>query len=127
MRRNIVVGLAGATFVAGGALWTTTAQVRYIEPIGAFTQVVTTTDPLSHVFTYSLVETDTAPADLLQSLERSMNPILANVGATLYSVWILVEIPDSALFQGLTETQLALMAAWPNQDDVQVSTLETPR
>jgi len=122
MRRAQLIGLA-VIVVASGAQWPTTAQVRYIEPIGTLGQVTTPPDPLNHVFTYSIIETDAAPTNLLPSIEKTITPILDAVGATLYSVWVPVRMPDSAPFEGLSATQLALMAAWPDQD-VQVSALD---
>ena len=115
--------LVAATAVVGSAQWPTTAQVRYIEPIGTLGQGTTPPDPLNHVFTYSIIETEAAPTNLLPSIKKTMTPILDDAGATLYSVWVPVRMPDSAPFEGLTATQLALMAAWPDQD-IQISALD---
>ena len=122
MRRAQLIGLA-VIVVASGAQWPTTAQVRYIEPIGTLGQGTTPPDPLNHLFTYSIIETEAAPTNLLPSIKKTMTPILDDVGATLYSVWVPVRMPDSAPFEGLTATQLALMAAWPDQD-IQISALD---
>ncbi len=122
MRRAQLIGLA-VIVVASAAQWPTTAHGRYIEPLGTLGQATTPPDPLKHVFTYSIIETEAAPTNLLPSIKKTMTPILDDVGAKLYSVWVPVRMPDSAPFEGLTATQLALMAAWPDQD-IQASALD---
>ena len=116
MRRGRVVALAVAVMVAGDVWGITIMQAQRFDPIFGLAQVSPTTDPLSHVFTYSIVETDTVPTELVSLIETDLNPILADSGATLYAVWVPVQIPASAPFAGLAKTQLALMTAWPDQD-----------
>ena len=87
----------------------------------AASEAVAESDPLSHVFTYSILETDPTRGAVFESLEALAIPTLVEAGATPYSVWLPVGA-DSARFAGLSETQLALMLAWPQQD-VQISRL----
>ena len=89
----------------------------------AASEAVEESDPLSHVFTYSILETDPTRGAVFESLEAFAIPTLVEAGATPYSVWLPVGA-DSARFAGLSETQLALMVAWPQQD-VQISRLDS--
>ena len=88
----------------------------------AASEAVEESDPLSHVFTYSILETDPTRGAVFKSLEALAIPTLVEAGATPYSVWLPVGIPDPDRFRGeaLSETQLVLMLAWPQQD-VQIS------
>ena len=94
------------------------------EGIGAGSEVAEESDPLSYVFTYSILETDPTRGAVLESLEAAAIPTLVEAGATPYSLWLPAGIPDSVPFAGLSETQLALMMAWPEQD-VQISRLDS--
>ena len=92
----------------------------------AASEAVAESDPLSHVFTYSILETDPTRGAVLESLEALAIPTLVEAGATPYSVWLPVGISDPDRFRGeaLSETQLVLMLAWPQQD-VQISRLDS--
>ena len=96
------------------------------EDGGPASAAVGGSDPLSYIFTYSTVETDPTPGAILESLEAVVIPTLVEAGATPYSVWLPVGIPDPDRFRGeaLSETQLVLMVAWPEQD-VQISRMES--
>ena len=48
-------------------------------------------------------------------IESRVIPMMVEAGATLYSVWLPVELPEGAPFAGLSDAQLSLMLAWPEQ------------
>ena len=79
-------------------------------------------DPLSHVFTYSILETEVSGGP--ESVETTGIAALAAAGAVPYSAWLPTAIPDSTPFAGLRETQVALMAAWPGPQP-QISRLDS--
>ena len=110
--------------MTGVTLATATPQVHHIGPILSAPQLAPTNNSLNHRFTYSTVQTNSSPADLLESTNATINPILINAGATPYAIWTPATMPESAPFEGLSESQLILMATWPEQDP-QFSTLDS--
>lgn len=71
----------------------------------------------AQLFTYSVIDTDSNWNAVLEPLKKFAIPVLDDAGATLYAIWVPVTIPESAPFDDLRQTQLVLMAAWPEGDD----------
>ena len=74
------------------------------------------TDAVRHAFTYSIIDTTSDRAAVLALIESRVVPMMVEVGATLYSVWLPVELPEEAPFAGLGDAQLSLMLAWPEEN-----------
>jgi hypothetical protein len=89
----------------------------------------------AQAFTYSIIETTSETVAVLSQVQARIVPMMVNVGATLYSVWLPTHSPEGALspdqrlqrlgggFAGLDDSQLGLMLAWP-QDKVRRDMLE---
>ena len=116
MRQTTPCALVGATLLVSVSLTTALAHVHYAHPNASATQLTSTDSSLDHRFTYSIVQTIATPTSLIDSINAAINSILIDAGGTLYATWTPSEKPESAPFEGLGESQLALMVAWSGQD-----------
>ena len=116
MRQTTPCALVGSTLLVYVALTTVPAHVHYVHPNTSGTQLTSTNSSLDHRFTYSIVQTTTSPTGLIDSINAAINPILIDAGGTLYATWTPTEKPETAPFEGLGESQLALMFAWSGQE-----------
>ena len=77
----------------------------------------------NYTFSYSIVEAESETVGLL---ELARNEILSEAtlnGGIAYATWVSVEKPADAPFAGLSDNQMGLMLAWPNDAPQQVDAL----
>ena len=77
----------------------------------------------NYTFSYSIVEAEPESVELL---ELARNEILSKAtlnGGIIYATWVSVEKPADAPFAGLSDNQMGLMLAWPNDALQQVDAL----
>ena len=77
----------------------------------------------NYTFSYSIVEAESETVGLL---ELARNEILSEAtlnGGIAYATWVSVEKPADAPFAGLSDNQMGLMLAWPNDVPQQVDAL----
>lgn len=82
----------------------------------------------NYTFSYSIVEVELENIELLASARNEIISKAALNGATLYAIWVSAEKPAAAPtaiastnslispFSGLSDSQMGLMFAWPNQE-----------
>ena len=116
MRQTTPSALVGATLLVCVPLTTVPAHLHYVHPNTSRTQLTSTNSSLDHRFTYSIVQTIASPTGLIDSINAAINSILIDAGGTLYAIWTPTEKPETAPFEGLGESQLALMFAWSDQN-----------
>ncbi len=68
----------------------------------------------NYTFSYSIFEADAESIELLESTRSEILLRVVANGGTSYATWVSVEKPSDAPFAGLSENQMGLMIAWPN-------------
>ncbi len=74
----------------------------------------------SHVFSYSLLEVDSAVSTQLESLRAEIMASATGRGAIDFATWTFAAKPADAPFAGLTENQIVVMFAWPRAATEQI-------
>jgi hypothetical protein len=85
----------------------------------------TTTTPLQHQFTYSIVESDSDLTALVADIKNLVVTSTLLADAKPFALWSPVDKPDDAPFVGLNSNQVILMLAWDRPAADLVSSLET--
>lgn len=70
--------------------------------------------PLSHTFSYSIIDTNIAVETLATALQRDVVPANLEPEGKLFAIWLPMAKPADAPFAGLASSQIGLMLAWPN-------------
>ncbi len=83
-------------------------------------------DPFDYEFTYSVLDTNSQAAGVLQALQSEVLPAIHQSGSITYAIWqpFREEKPDNAPFAGLADNQLGLMLAWPANAAQAIPSLE---
>ena len=68
----------------------------------------------SHVFSYTLVEMNSADAAALESAADEIVALATVSGAVDFARWTPADKPADAPFAGLTDNQIVIMLAWPS-------------
>lgn len=74
----------------------------------------------SHVFSYTLVEVNSAEAAALESTADEIVALATISGAVDYARWTPAAKPADAPFAGLTDNQIVMMLAWPSAATAQL-------
>ena len=85
---------------------------------------LTNEGPLSHTFSYSIIDTNTATDALVATLQRDALPAILEPDEKLFAIWLPVAKPDDAPFAGLATNQIGLMLAWPDGTVPEVAALD---
>jgi hypothetical protein len=85
----------------------------------------TTTNPLQHQFTYSIIESDAENLSLVADIKNLVVSSTLLADATPFALWSPVDKPDDAPFAGLDSNQVILMLAWDQPAADLVSSVET--
>ena len=100
------------------------ALICFFSPVFVYAQSSPQTNILqNYTFSYSIVEAESETVGLL---ELARNEILSEAtlnGGIAYATWVSVEKPADAPFAGLSDNQMGLMLAWPNDAPQQVDAL----
>ena len=100
------------------------ALICFFLPVFVYAQSSPQTNILqNYTFSYSIVEAESETVGLL---ELARNEILSEAtlnGGIAYATWVSVEKPADAPFAGLSDNQMGLMLAWPNDAPQQVDAL----
>ena len=100
------------------------ALICFFSPVFVYAQSSPQTNILqNYTFSYSIVEAESETVGLL---ELARNEILSEAtlnGGIAYATWVSVEKPADAPFAGLSDNQMGLMLAWPNDALQQVDAL----
>jgi len=77
----------------------------------------------NYTFSYSIVEADPGTAGLAKlTRNKSLSQATLN-GVILYATWVSAQKPADAPFAGLSDNQMGLMLAWPNDALQQIDAL----
>jgi len=77
----------------------------------------------SHIFSYSILDTELDSVALLAMVRNDILSEQALNGGVVYATWVVAKKPVDAPFAGLAENQLGLMVAWPKDQLQQVDVL----